>query len=201
VIRRFAARVLAVGSEPDLSWDEASGRLLLSAEACDHDFGDTIRLRVSDEVCGVLTLTDGEHGLVSWVSGERCADWGVTPERAVDAALRNQDRLIAGLRLQIENVDGHKLGMVPLDSPFKASVIFAPSFKDLVAADLGWPVWVVIPCRDFIYVVAEQSALVPRLGEVVVREFRESGYPITTEVLRVSSDGIEAVGTFPRSPG
>jgi len=33
---------------------------------------------------------------------------------------------------------------------------------------------------------------------VVVREFRSSGYPITTEVLRVSSEGIEAIGAFPK---
>jgi hypothetical protein len=35
------------------------------------------------------------------------------------------------------------------------------------------------------------------MGSVVVNEFRSSGYPITTEVLRISDDGIEAIGRFP----
>src|SRR5262249_4297574 len=152
-IRRFVARVLAAGSVPALSWDEACELLLLSAEPSDHQFGDAIRSPVSGEFCRVLTLTDREHGLVSWVDSGVCAGWAGSPARAVEAARRNQARLIAGLRMRVETVDGHKLGMVPLDSPYKASVIFAPSFRDLVAADFGWPVWAVIPCRDFIYVL------------------------------------------------
>ena len=56
----------------------------------------------------------------------------------------------------------------------------------------------VVPCRDFIYVLQEKSALVNRIGSVVVREYKSSGYPLTTEVLRVSSDGIEAIGAFPK---
>jgi hypothetical protein len=35
------------------------------------------------------------------------------------------------------------------------------------------------------------------MNETVQREFRESGYPLTTEVLRVSDDGIESIGSFP----
>jgi len=93
-------------------------------------------------------------------------------------------------------VDGSALGMVPVDSPYKASVIFADAFKPLVESVLGWPVLAVLPCRDFIYVVADKSPLVGRLGAVVVKEYRSSGYPITTEVLRISEDGIEAIGSF-----
>jgi hypothetical protein len=35
------------------------------------------------------------------------------------------------------------------------------------------------------------------MGSVVVNEYRNSGYPITTEVLRVSDAGIEAIGRYP----
>jgi hypothetical protein len=76
-------------------------------------------------------------------------------------------------------------------------VIFAPSFRRFVETVLGWPVLVVLPCRDFIYVVADDSPLLGQMGSVVVNEFRASGYPITTEVLRISDDGIEAIGHFP----
>jgi hypothetical protein len=126
-----------------------------------------------------------------------CDEWGVTTEQAIAAAFANQDRLLDGIKLDVAEVHDSTLGMVPVDSPYKASVIFARAFKPLVESVLGWPVLVVLPCRDFIYVLADKSPLVGRIGSVVVNEFRKSGYPITTEVLRISDDGIEAIGRFP----
>jgi len=76
-------------------------------------------------------------------------------------------------------------------------VILAPSFREWVEPHLAWPVCVVVPCRDFIYVFKEDQDLFGRLGGVVVREFKESGYPLTTEVLRISDEGIEAIGAYP----
>ncbi len=126
-------------------------------------------------------------------------DWGVSEDAAVAAAGINMDRLLQGKELELAGeIDGMSLGMVPVDSVFKASVIFAPGFKRFVSQKLDWPVLAVIPCRDFIYVLAEKDkALLNRMGDVVQREYRESGYPITTEVFRVSDKGIEAIGKFP----
>jgi len=112
---------------------------------------------------------------------------------------QNLARLLAGLRLKVELIDGMRLAMVPLDSVFKASVIFSPNFKAFITQELDWPVLAVIPCRDFIYAISERDrALLQRMGGVVQREFRESGYPVTTEVLRISDAGIEAIGAFPK---
>jgi hypothetical protein len=88
--------------------------------------------------------------------------------------------------------------MIPVQSVFKASTIFSPNFKEFVKDDLGWPVLAVIPCRDFIYVLPEKDkALLNRMGGVVQNEYRKSGYPITTEVFKISDDGIEAIGKYP----
>ena len=40
-----------------------------------------------------------------------------------------------------------------------------------------------------------------RLGGVVAREYRESGHPVTQEVLEVADDGITAIGTFAGKDG
>jgi hypothetical protein len=194
-IRRFAAQVLDRPAEPP-AWAEASGWLRFLAEPADVAIGDAIHVAVSDEVIHVLTLHEGDE-YMTFVTPDMCAAWGVSPETASAVALANQDRLLFGIALQVDDVDGHKLGMVPLDSPYKASVIFAPAFKELVTPALGWPVLVVIPCRDFIYVLADDSELVHRIGGVVIDEYQTSGYPITTQVLRVSDDGIEAIGSYP----
>ncbi len=197
VVKRFVDRVLAIRPSEQPPWADASALLLWSAEPADQDFGDCIRHPVTDEVSRVLTLTDTHQTSIRWVTPSMCREWGVSPEQAAEAALANQDRLIEGLELETGEADGNVLGMVPLDSPYKASAIFARSFKRLVESVLGWPVLVVLPCRDFIYVIADNSPLLNRMGAVVVNEFRASGYPITTEVLRVSDDGIEAIGRFP----
>ena len=34
-------------------------------------------------------------------------------------------------------------------------------------------------------------------GNVVVDEYKKSGYPITTEILKFTDDGVEAVGKYP----
>jgi len=168
-VRRFVDQLVRAWPEVP-EWAEASRLLLSSAESAQREFGETLRSAVTNDVTRVLTLTDRDQSRITWV----------TP-----------------VKLEVEEIDGHPLGMVPIDSPYKASVIFAGTFRDLVEPELGWPVLAVIPCRDFIYVLADQSELLGRIGEVVVREFQTSGYPITTEVLRISDAGIEAIGHFP----
>ena len=196
-IRRFVDKVVTAFPSSPPGWSEASELLLFSAEAVDQEFGDTVTLTVTDGVNRVLTLTDRDHTQITWVSPKMCEDWGVTVEQAISRALANQERLLEEVELEVAEADGNALGMVPLDSPYKSSVIFSPAFKRFVEPRFGWPVLAVIPCRDFIYVLADSSPLLDRIGSVVVSEFQSSGYPITTEVLRISDDGIEAIGKFP----
>lgn len=196
-IGRYADKVLDIFRSSRPTWAEASNWLLWAAEPGDSEFADSVRVAVTEEVVRVLTLTDATQSKVTWVTPDMCAEWGVDIETAAATAFANQDRLLEGVSLETAEADGNVLGMVPIDSPYKASSIFARAFRSVVEPVLGWPVLVVIPCRDFIYVVADASPLLARIGSAVVKEFRTSGYPITTEVLRVSNDGIEAIGKFP----
>jgi hypothetical protein len=198
LIRRFVDKVLSAFPSEIPEWREASSLLLWAAEPTDSDFGDTIRISVTDEVSRVLTLTDRDQTKVTWVTQSMCDEWGVTIAEAGEAAYLNQERLLDGIELEVAEEDDRALGMIPLASPYKASVVFArAAFRRLVEPVLGWPVLIVLPCRDFVYVMADNSPLVDQIGSVVVNEFEQSGYPITTEVLRVSDDGIEAIGNFP----
>ena len=64
---------------------------------------------------------------------------------------------------------------------------------------MGWPVLAVAPARDFVYVLStDHTKFLPRLGAVVMREYQESGYPITAEVLSIDDNGITAIGSFAR---
>lgn len=197
IIERFVDRVLATGVVP--AWEQARSLLFFSAEPADHQFGDTIHWTVSEKVCRVLVVTDLHEGTITWVTPDMLKNWHVSQDEALQAASTNMNRLLDGKQLELTGaIDGMSLGMVPVDSVFKASTIFAPNFKEFVSKQLGWPVLVVIPCRDFIFVLSEKDkALLKRMGGVIQKEYRQSGYPITTQVLRVSDEGISAIGSFP----
>jgi len=196
-VRRFADEVLSAFPPSHPDWETASRLLLFSAEPVDQEFGDSIRSAVTGQVARVLTLRNAELTRVTWVTPKMCADWGVTEEQATAAARANQDGLLRGITIETMGDGDDLVGTLPLASPYKASVIFADAFKGFVERALGWPVLAVIPCRDFIFIVKDGSPLIGKMGGVVVQEFRQSGYPITTEVLRISDEGIEAIGHFP----
>jgi hypothetical protein len=196
-IVRFLDAALA-SFDPLPPWQEGRARIYWSAEPSSSDFGDTIREPVTETVARVLVLASEDEGKITWLTPKCAATWSIGFDELRAAALSNLDRLLQSTRLQVESARGRKLGMIPVDSVLKASTIFAPSFKSYVASELGWPVLAVLPCRDFIYVIAEaDQELLGAMGDVVQREFRESGYPITTEVLRISDEGLEAIGRFP----
>lgn len=179
-------------------WEKAQTMLHFSAEPSDHQFCNTVFRQVTESLCQVLVLTDHEEKRITWVTDKMIQEWGVTKESAIESAGTNMDRLLEGKEVELTDpIDGMRLGMVPIDSVFKASIIFAPGFKTFAAKKLDWPILSVIPCRDFIYILSEKDkALLNRLGGVVQREYRQSGYPITTEVLRISNEGIEAIGKY-----
>lgn len=199
-LRRFVDEIasIATNSGADAqSWPEVRRNLLLALEAPGHDFSDVLWKPLTDELSSIVTLMDPRHSRITWVTTSMCANWAVEASDVVAAAKRNQDALLRGIELEIHESEEFKLGMVPLGSPYKASVVLAPSFRQWVEPRMGWPVYAVVPCRDFIYVLPEDRDLLGRLGGVVVREFKESGYPLTTEVLRISDEGIEAIGKYP----
>ena len=180
------------------NWDIAKAGLRLSAEPSDHDFGETVREVVTEKFSKVLVYVDKEEKRITWINNSQLKDWAVSKEQAFGAAEQNMASLMEHIEIQIESIEQHQLAMFATDSVFKASLIFSPNFKDSVKKKIGWPVYVVIPCRDFAYAFSiKDKDLINRVGKVVVDEFKNSGYSITTEVLEISDSGIEAIGEFP----
>lgn len=121
--------------------------------------------------------------------------WGISAAAAEEAALRNLDGILENAAIEVSEKAGVRVGMVPTNSPFKASLVLAPRIRRQAEATLGWPLFAVLPARDFLMLFADK-ALVPRFGRVVVAEFRSSAYPLSTEVLEISDDGLRAIGRF-----
>jgi hypothetical protein len=170
----------------------------LSAEAANHDFGDAIHEPVTDEIARVLVYVDPEESQIRWLTPADLQEWGIGMPEAKRAAAAGMSALLDQTQLKVMPMQSHSLGYMETGSPLKASLIFSPSFKAKVTPTLGWPVYAVVPARDFTYLIPKRDAeLIEHIGSVVVEEYRKSGYPITTEVLEISDAGIKAIGKFP----
>ncbi len=147
----------------------------------------------------MLVYVEPDEQQLIWLTPALIADWGQSVATLRQVAARNLADLLAASEFHAELLEAHKLGLFATDSAFKASFLFSPNLRATVETEMGWPVFMVVPCRDFAYVLREVDIdLLPHVGRIVVREFSQSPYPISMEVFRVSDDGIEAVGIFRR---
>ena len=195
LISRFADAVIA-SQKPIPPWGQAKAGIRFVAEPSDYEFGDALVDPITESLCRVLSYVNKDETVISWLTASHLDKWGRPKEVVMEAAARNMGVLLRKSPVEVETIDHFKLGMLATHSPLKASLIFSPNLKKIVSAKLGWPIYVVIPCRDFTYLFPD-TGLIERLGGVVVREFSKSAYPISTEVFRVSDTGIEAIGRFP----
>ncbi len=200
VVSRFAEQLDAAlaGETPD--WESVQPFIRYSLEPSNYEtgFDDVLHEPVTDTLLKVYVFTPPDGSSIAWIVDSMLTDWGVTRDDVIDQANQNMDQLVADTKLEIDEIDGVKLGMLATDeTPFKASLIMSPAFRELVSPTLGWPVFVVAPTRDFVYVLScDDQDFLGRLGQVVLDEYNESGHPVTAEVLEVSGEGIEAIGTF-----
>jgi hypothetical protein len=191
-IPAFVSRVSSVRRK--LPWNEAREQLFAKLEPRGYDFHGAPHRPVTPRADRMLILLT-PNGDVRWVMKEMLDEWGVTWAEAERVAGENLDRLLAGVRPEIEETQGHRVGMVPIAEPLKASMILAPHFRQFVESELGWPVLVTTPCRDF--VLLYDAVSVARGSAALVREeYSSSGYPITTELMRLSDAGLEVVEDF-----
>ena len=192
-IARFAA--LVVASQPLPSWSQAKSGIRWSIEAGGIDFGDALRRPMTDDVERVLVYVPADESKIRWLSSADLKLWNQSDKEAWDQADRNMSDLLRAMPFSIKQVDDMKLGMFDSDSPFKAAMVLSPNLKSVLAPKLGWPLYVVMPCRDFVFLF-QAKEMIPRVGRTVVKEFTDSSYPITPDVYLLSDEGIQAVGTF-----
>ncbi len=172
-------------------------RLYWVLEPNDYEKPAAIRFPVSKRADRVLIHLSSEDHLVTWVSPDLLESLGVSATQAASIAFANLERALAEATLEKRDVDGVALGLIATPLPFKAALILAPNFKEVIGAELGWPLLAVAPDRDFLYLwAARHSDFADRVGAVVVREYSHAPYPISTEIFELSDQGVTAIGAF-----
>ncbi len=112
----------------------------------------------------------------------------------------NADKLLEKTTITYDIIENRELGLIEVeDITLKGALLFAPTMKNKVKKDFGFPFYAVIPVRDFCYIFSEKDFefFSSRIGKVVVDEYKQSGYPITTEILKFTDKGVEVVGKYP----
>ncbi len=156
----------------------------------------TYRYAVSPRLDRVLAHVSGDGTLISWVTDADLRQLGLTPEAADDLGWANLDRLLEAARVETRPIDGVSIAFLHVDFPSKASLILAPSLRELVADAVGWPVLAVLPDRDFLYLwSADHRDFASQIGRTVLHEYDQAPYPLSLELFEID-DAVRPIGAF-----
>jgi hypothetical protein len=195
-VARFVDAIVASANAPDVTL--SADQLYWSLEPSDYEERADYRVAMSDCVDRVLVHLASDGRLVTWVTPLMLESLGLSEMDAGARAFMNLGRALSEASVESQDIDGVQLGFVGSLLPFKASLLLAPNLREIVGAILGWPLMAVVPDRNFLYFwAARHTDFVQRVGAVVVREYSQASYPISTEVYEISDKVIRAIGEFP----
>jgi len=179
------------------NWSACKEKIFISLFPSDKDFDGMIHQKITDGFSKVYMLSSDTSQI--FLSTDDLDKWTITEKDLDTQANINADHLLLRCTLTFDTIENRKLGILNVDNEtLKPALLFAPSMKEKAKKDFGFPFYAVIPVRDFCYIFSEKDFkfFSERLGDVVTDEYRQSGYPITTEVLKFSDKGVEAVGQY-----
>lgn len=179
-------------------WEKVKDHVYVSLLPLSTLMGDPIYQPVT-MVFGKVYVVVGDNKLI-FIDYSELERWQITQEELAAQANKNADLLVEDALIEIGIVEGRKLGMVNHSfTSLKTALLFAPSFREKAEPEFGFPFYAVMPVRDFCYIFSEQDFefFTARMGKVIVEEYKKSGYPLTTEVLKFDEDGVDAVGAYP----
>lgn len=197
VISRFVENILQKVDELP-AWNKLSLHIYPSLEPLDNNrLANIVHQPLSDSSVRSLAYFNQQSNILHWISESDLKKNGIDSKAAWEVAHKNLDAILDKTNIEFSEMDGQFIGFIEAHEPYKASLILSKKLKHKVSAKIGWPIYAVAPARDFVYLFSKDGGLVNRVGSVVVQEFNNSGYPISTEVWELSDEGIEAIGEFP----
>lgn len=179
------------------NWKDAKENIFISLYPNDFDFKDFINAKVTDKTNKVYLHSESDR--FTWISAADLEKWNISESDLENQALKNADRILEESQIKFDTIENRKLGMLESEyTNLKSALLLAPSMKEKVKANFSYPFYAVIPVRDFCYIFSEKDFefFSQRIGPVVIDEFKQSGYAITTELLKFTDDGIKTVGIY-----
>ncbi|QXP59627.1 hypothetical protein [Olleya sp. HaHaR_3_96] len=179
-------------------WNLAKNDIYISLHPNDFDCKEFINFKITNEIDKVYIHTGNDK--FSLISKNDLSKWNITELDLENQAKKNADKLLSESVIEFDILENRKLGMLESKYPnLKSALLLAPSMAEKVKTDFSFPFFAVIPVRDFCYIFSENDFqfFASKIGKVVVDEYKKSGYQVTTEILKFTEKGIEAVGKYP----
>jgi len=179
-------------------WTSVKDDIYISLFPNDHEFDNFLHSKITDEFSKVYVHSGNDK--LTWIASDDLKKWNITEADLDKQANINADRLLTLITISFDTIENRRLGYIEAEqTSLKGALLFAPSMKEKAKKDFGFPYYAVIPVRDFCYIFSEKDFefFSSRIGQVVVDEYKKSGYPITTEILKFTDKGVEAVGQYP----
>ena len=174
-------------------WSDAKDSIYISLFPNDFEFEDIINKKITEEFSKIYVYV--EQGIRIWITKDAITKWGITEIELEYQANNNADKLLNQISISY-GTDAKKLGWI--ENERTAALLFAPTIKEKVKEDIGFPFYAVIPVVDLCFIFSEQDFefFSERIGETVISEYTQSSYPVTTEILKFTDDGVKVVGKF-----
>ena len=179
-------------------WNFVKNDIYISLQPNDFDSKEFINFKITNEIDKVYVHTGNDR--FSLISKNHLSKWNITELDLDNQAKKNADKLLTESQIEFDIIENRKLGMLESRYPnLKSALLLAPTMAEKVKTDFSYPFFAVIPVRDFCYIFSENDFqfFASKIGKVVVEEYKKSGYQITTEILKFTEKGIEAVGKYP----
>lgn len=197
VVHAFVKGLAAYGAELPEDWEEARGYIFFSFLPSGEEYQNVIESPVTDTFIKVVSFYDGTT--FKFITHHDIHGWRISVEELLIQAEQNGDGVAERASIEFEDIEGRRLGYIQTDiGSLKVTILFSAAMRARLGEELGWPFYAVVPVRDFCYVFSEADLAFfsGRLGSTVMKEYTQSGWPITTEVLRFTEEGIEAIGRY-----
>ena len=196
-VPQFVDAVVASSQAPDTAF--SADQLYWSLEPNDYVERADFRVELSDRVDRALVHLSSDGRLITWTTPAMLRSLGLSESEAGSKAFSNLARVLSEAKIETQSIDEVRLGFINTSFPFKTALILAPNLREIAGTVLGWPLMAVIPDRNFLYLwAARHTNFVQRVGGVVVREYSQASYPISTEVYEITDEKIRAIGEFPK---
>lgn len=198
IIEEFVKTITNTSLEVPKDWNNVKQKIFISFFQNDYNFKNIIHEKVTEDFSKIFTLSDNEK--FTWLTTDDIKKWNISVRQLNEQANKNADSLLSMTQIRYEIIENKKLGIIEVEhQTLKGALLFAPSMKVKIEKEIGFPFYAVLPVRDFCYIFSEKDFrfFSNRLGDVVVDEYKNSGYPISTEILKFTAKGIETAGKYP----
>ena len=183
---------------PIPGWEISKEKVFLSLYPSDFDYEDFINEKVTEDFHKYYVYYEDEQYF--WLNYRQLDEWNIDEQEFKNQVDKNMASLLEKSRVEIvETKSKARLAYFETEiDGLKAALLFSKNLKKKVSPLLGFPIYCVLPVRDFCYMFGEKDKdeLVNSLGATVLEEYKNSGYEITTEIIKISENGIETIGKY-----